>query len=61
MTWFEFRSKVDEYLDEHSVDPQEIEILYLNLVLPDENDGELEVEINKDGFLCCYPTYTSAK
>lgn len=56
MTWFEFRSKVDEYLDEHSIDPQETEILYLNLVLPDE-EGELEVEVNKDGFLCSYPTY----
>lgn len=59
MTWFEYKSKVDEYLAENSIDPQEIQILYLNLVLPDE-EGELEVEVNKDGFLCSYPTYTKA-
>ncbi len=30
MTWFEFKSKVDEYLAENSLDPQEIEIWYFD-------------------------------
>lgn len=31
MTWFEFRSKVDEYLAENQIDLQEVEIWYLEL------------------------------
>ena len=52
MTWFEFRSKVDEYLAENSVDPQEVTVEYLEL----PSTGRLEdLEINiEEGFLATF-------
>lgn len=46
MTWFEFRSKVDEYLAENSIDPQEVEIWYFEICDKIEN---LEVGVEKFG------------
>lgn len=46
MTWFEFRSKVDEYLAENQIDPQEVEIWYFEIRDKIEN---LEVVVEKFG------------
>jgi hypothetical protein len=45
MTWFEFRSKVDEFLAENSIDPQEVDILYLDLPST-ERIEDLEVDVD---------------
>lgn len=50
MTWFEFRSKVDEYLAENKIDPQEVEIWYLEICDLAEN---LEIGVDEHQGLFC--------